>query len=349
MGTNSRHASVAVKETLTTKTFQFDFHQAVELLQQLSPEAKGLGEGGDPSKEAMVIKSRISLSPASSEIHAFTPPAANQQKPILWINFMGIAGMQGPLPTPYTEILLQRNRLHDTAFRDFLDIFNHRLASLWHRLKKQTFISFSQKDPRQTKIGKSLVSISGIANESYRDLLHVSERTILSYHDLLWRKTKSSYGLIKILETHFKFPVKIHQYIGEWIKAEIKDCSTLGSKTGTFNRLGKDFILGSKNWNQSAGIRIDLGPTTWEKMNHILPIYIKNKDGKVIAGRDHQELKDLIFFYIGNDYKVKIRLQVHPINVKPLRLNRQFGLGYNSWITVGRNLKTPCVTDICLN
>jgi len=49
------------------------------------------------------------------------------------VNFMGIAGIQGPLPLPYTEILMSRMRQKDMAFRDFLDIFNHRLVSVFTR------------------------------------------------------------------------------------------------------------------------------------------------------------------------------------------------------------------------
>ena len=349
MGSHSRNANIAVKETLKKETFKFDFHQAVELLGQLSPEAKALGEGGDPTNEALTIKSRVSLSPSSSEIHSFSLPAKDQKKPILWINFMGIAGIQGPLPTPYTELLLQRNRLNDYAFRDFLDIFNHRFASLWYKLKKQTFISYSQKDPRKTKVGRSLISISGIANESYRDMIHVSERTLLSYHDLLWHRPKSSYGLIRVLETHFNTSINVEQFQGSWVRVSKKDCTTLGAKKGAYNKLGKQTILGNKVWNQDAGIRIDIGPTTWEKINQLMPRKIKNADGKVIMGRDHNQLKDLIFFYAGMDYKIKIRFKIYPINVKPLRLNKQFGLGLNSWLSVGKKLKTPCHVDVCIN
>lgn len=345
MGSRSRNANIAVKETLSKETFRFDFHQAVELIHQLNPQSIPVGVGSDPTKEPLSIKARVSLSPSSGEIHAFIPPSARGDKPILWVNFMGIAGIQGPLPTPYTELLLQRNRFNDFAFRDFLDIFNHRLTSIWHKLKKRTFISYSQQDPRKTHVGQSLMSISGLMNESYRDMIHVSERTLLSYHDLMWHRPKSAYGLLRVLQTHFQLNVNIEQFTGDWIQADIKDCTLIGRQ---FHALGTETILGNKVWDQAAGIRIDLGPSTWEKMNQLLPCKIKNKEGKFITGRDYQTLQDLIRFYMGHSHKVKIRYQIHPMNVKPLRLNRQFGLGYNSWITVGKRLQTPCVADIVL-
>jgi type VI secretion system protein ImpH len=348
MVVHSRHPNFALKNTLREKTFQFDFHQAVELLEQMQPHALSIGEGHDPNREALCIKARVSLSPSGSEIHSFSPPRADSSQPILWVNFMSIAGVYGPLPTPYTELLLDRTRQNDTAFRDFLDIFNHRFASLWHRLKKKTFISFSHKDPRNTDIGKSLLSITGLLNQSYRDLLFVSDRSLLSYHDLFWKKTRSSYGLIKIISQHFHLPITLEQYQGGWEIAPESELTRLGVQKGQYQALGQSTILGSKLWNQAAGIRIDIGPMTWNQMSHFLPIEIKNDGGKIITGRDFKTLKDLITFYIGFDYRIKIRLMVHPFNVKPLRLNRQFSLGHNSWITVGKTLNSPCYTDIVL-
>ncbi|CAO5674232.1 MAG: hypothetical protein HEEMFOPI_00023 [Holosporales bacterium] len=349
MALYTRNAHFAIKNTLKEKTFQFDFHQAIELLEQMQPSAIPLGEGSDPTKEALVIKTRVSLSPSSSEIHSFTPPSANQNQPILWVNFLGIAGIQGPFPTPYTELLLERTRQNDTAFRDFLDIFNHRIASLWHRLKKRTFISYSQKDPRKTDIGKCLLSITGLSNATYRNMLFVSDRTLLSYHDLFWRRPRSACGLVKILSTHYKLHVTIDQYQGAWEIASDSDVTKVGiTEKGQFNKLGQSTILGRKNWNQAAGIRINMGPMTWHQMSQFLPVVIKDHTQKNITNRDFKTLKDLITFYLGYDVRVKIRLFVHPFNVKPLRLNRQFSLGHNSWLTVGKHLKTPCYTDIVL-
>lgn len=342
----ARKSNLSVRQSLSNQTFQFDFHQAIEIIQQMSPGTTPLGEGSEPSKEAVAIKARVSLSPASAKIHSFTPPSAKNPQPILWINFMSIAG--GPLPTPYTELLLERVRHHDTAFRDYLDIFNHRLASIWHRLKKQTFISYSQKDPTTTQVGKCLLSLCGFGNQALRSKVHVSDRSILAYHDLLWRRPRSAHGLNRILSTHFRLPVTVHQYQGAWDRAPEQDITKIGSKLGQMNRLGKETILGDKLWNQSAGIRIDVGPMTWKQLTQMLPVQIKDREGKVIAGSEYSALKDLTLLYAGLDNRITFRLKIYSFNVKPLRLNRQFSLGHNSWLTVGKPLKTPCFTDIVL-
>lgn len=334
----ARKSNLSVRQSLSQKTFQFDFHQAVEIIQQMSPDTVPLGEGNDPSREAVQIKARVSLSPASAEIHSFTLPSSKNPQPILWVNFMSIAG--GPLPTPYTELLLERVRYHDTAFRDYLDIFNHRLVSIWHRLKKKTFISYSQKDPTTTQVGKCLLSLCGFGNQALRNTIRVNDRSILAYHDLLWRRPRSVHGLSRVLSTHFRLPITVHQYQGAWDRAPDSDITKIGAQKGQMNRLGHETILGDKLWNQAAGIRIDIGPMTWQKLSDLIPVQGKKNH--------HEELKDLTLLYAGLDQRITFRFKIHSFNVKPLRLNRQFSLGYNSWLTVGKPLQTPCYTDVTL-
>jgi type VI secretion system protein ImpH len=57
--------------------------------------------------------------------------------PTVTVNFLGITGPQGALPTHYTQLLLRIARegrgAERTALRDWLDLFNHRLVALYFR------------------------------------------------------------------------------------------------------------------------------------------------------------------------------------------------------------------------
>jgi hypothetical protein len=78
---------------------------------------------------------------------------------------MGIAGIQGPLPFPYTEMLIQRERNGDASLKDFLDVFNHRLISILHRIRKQYLISLNACTPEKTEIAVGLRALLGLGQD----------------------------------------------------------------------------------------------------------------------------------------------------------------------------------------
>src|SRR3990167_589807 len=129
MARTNRKSVPTVKDILVTEPFRFEFHKAIKLLEYLHPNAASFGETIEPLKEVVTVKSRVYLESLASDIYSLENIQLQKsgsafEPPILNVNFMGIAGIQGPIPFPYTEMMIQRIRSGDTSLRDFLDIFN---------------------------------------------------------------------------------------------------------------------------------------------------------------------------------------------------------------------------------
>ncbi|MCX7338045.1 MAG: type VI secretion system baseplate subunit TssG [Alphaproteobacteria bacterium] len=336
-----------VKESLEQRAYEFDFYQAVSLLEQaaLNTDAKivvPLGEGNNPTLEAVRIKSYVSLSVPISEVHS--AQVEDGKNPAFWINFLSIAGIQGPLPTPYTESVIQRTRQKDTAFRDFLDIFNHRFASLWYRLRRVINPTLMNKTSDNTAMGKAILSLCGMQQAGVLKAGGLEQDTLLSYHDLLWKRSHSAAGLVQLIQSFFKVPVSLTQFRGQWREVNPSEVSTLGRR-GKFNALGKTTILGQKCWDQGAGVTLTMGPLSWGRFCDFLPLKTALA---AIDPTPFDRLKDLSFLYAGLGIGISVCLVLNRFDAKPVRLNRGFALGYNTWLAASKVSERDLVVRINL-
>ena len=123
MATYGWRSGRSVEEFLFAEGHRFDFFQAVRLLEWLLPAAPSVGEGADPAREAVRFRCRVGLDFPATDLSEIRRANGRGHPAEMLVNFMGLAGCFGPLPAPFTEWLLERARQGDTAFRDFLDIW----------------------------------------------------------------------------------------------------------------------------------------------------------------------------------------------------------------------------------
>src|SRR6266851_191107 len=128
---------MTVAERLFVEGYAFEFFQAVRLLQRFDPARRPVGRLGSPRKEAVRFRAHLSLSFPASSVFEIVSPAEGPTSPLMTMTFMGLYGPSGILPRHYTELLLRLERetkgAERYALRAWLDLFNHRLISLFYR------------------------------------------------------------------------------------------------------------------------------------------------------------------------------------------------------------------------
>lgn len=92
MATVARRTSPSLEDQIETVPHEFDFHQAIRLLEKMRPEAHPLGEGSNPLKEAVSIESRVTMSPSGSDLQSLKL-SATDKPPVLTVNFLGLGGI----------------------------------------------------------------------------------------------------------------------------------------------------------------------------------------------------------------------------------------------------------------
>ena len=140
-----------------------------------------VGKGSDPTLEAVRFRGAPSLAFPASEIVEVRVPDAPDGQAELVVRFFGLAGGQGPVPHPFPELLLERIASRDTAARDFLDIFNHRLVSLLYRGREKHRVGLRIQPPERSLAAEVAFSLVGIGGSALRDRMRFKDRSLLFY------------------------------------------------------------------------------------------------------------------------------------------------------------------------
>lgn len=323
MASTVRRQEPSIAEQLYAAGYRFDFYQAVRLLELLLPDCTPLGEDSEPSAEAVRLRSSLSLGFPASDVVEVMPPTQPGEPPSLTVSFMALAGGHGPLPHAFTEQILARLAVRDTATRDFLDLFHHRLLSIAFRIHRAHRLGMEIGPVEDQHFARHLYALIGLGTAGMQGRIGIGDRALLRYSGLLNRPVRDLAGLLQILRDHFRVEAQAEPFIGAFRSLDPDQCTSLGA-SGQNRSLGVDTILGSRVWDQHAGIKLCIGPLSAERYADFLP----GRPGCVA-------LSALCRFYLGPSLEVEVSaLVIGATFSSPALSSRGAGpaLGFTSWL-----------------
>jgi type VI secretion system protein ImpH len=311
-----------MKASIANEGYRFGFFQAIRVLERLYPRRKAIGRASRPSEEVVRIKTRPSLEFPASEIQDVTIGENNDSQPRMTVNFMGLVGLLGVLPRHYTEFLLERASKKDLTLLDFLNIFNHRMISLFYRAwEKYRFHVRYERDGKDD-FSQYLCSLIGIGTPGLRDRLLVKDAALLFYSGALAQRPRSAIMLERILHDYFGAPASVEQCVGRWIRLEPENTTRLGIQN---HELGHNSICGDRVWDRQSKFRVRLGPLQIGEFRRLLP-----------GGDAFQELIQIVRFFAGMecDFDIQLILKAGEVPACQLLSRAQEGarLGWTSWL-----------------
>lgn len=330
--TGRKHRSVI--DLLKSEPQRFDFFQAVRILELLAKEADSVGDGVHPVREAVRFRASLISAFPASDIDALDLGAEPGERSTMTLNFMGLAGAFGPLPPPINDLILASSRRGDPAPREFLDIFNHRLISLFYRLRRKYRPVLNRGTPADGNFAAYLFALIGLGTSGLRHRTDFPDRALLHYAGLLNQRPRSMHGLELLVGGYFAITVKGRSLVGRWLRIDPTEVTHIGIR-GRNHILGGTAVLGEKVWDQQAGIGLDLGPMDLPRYLEFLPV-----------GNAWRPLRSLVRFYVGTDLDCFIRLRLRADAVPPATLGRTSGsrLGWTSWLRTGPRVDEGAVT-----
>jgi type VI secretion system protein ImpH len=339
MATEGGHEVTPLEELLLDEGYRFGFFQAVRLLQSRRREGAGrsaVGRDADPRREAVRFRGDPRLSFAPSDVSRVEEPKEGGP-PEVTIPFFGVASPAsfGSLPLCYTEHLLDRRAQKDTALQDFLDLFNHRLTSLFYRAwEKHHFPIEYEREESGTggRFEAALLAWLGLGTAGQRGRLPFPDLTLLRWAGTLARRPVPAQVLRDLVADLFDVTVGIETFVPHWYASEEDELTPLGSGRG---RLGRDLVLGRRVLGAQSRFRLRLGPLPRERYESFLP-----------GGSAWEALGDLVRFAAGPEFDFEVQLVLRAEDAPEPRLADGDGqgamrLGWTSWVRTGPLARDP--------
>jgi len=322
MAPPDRQSGRSLERQLLEEGHGFDFYQAVALLEHMARGRIPVGEGADPALESVRFEAPVSFKFPASDVERILPDEDEDQ----WrmrVTFLSLIGALGPLPNVFGELVQDRLRKKDTAFKAFLDIYIHRLVSLMYRVRAKGRLGFGFKRPEDSAVARYLFSLIGLGTPRLAGRMGVKDRALLNYVGLLIG-SRSLPGLETLLSDHFGVPVRVVPYTGRWLTLEQGERTSLG---GMNSGLGVDVILGARVWDQQGCFTLQIGPLSLRQYLKLLP-----------TGQRYPSMVALTRFYAGEEFDFQLRLELRNSQIPRTRLRAKHGsrLGWTSWLTTRR-------------
>lgn len=320
----------SVEDRLFAEPYCFEFFQAVRLLQLFYSQRSKVGYFQAPQSEAVRFGVRPSLSFPPSELYslgsgedAAVKPVAGSP-PMMRLNFMGLVGPSGQLPLYYTELVAERANVRDRTLRDFLDLFHHRVLSLFYRAwEKHRFIVPYERGEGD-KFSQYLLSIIGLGLVSLQQRQIVQDQEYLYYGGLLAQQPRSAENLELMLEDYFGVPVRVEQFLGAWYRLDTDAQCKLDDSEYDSQQLGFGAVVGDEIWDPQSHARIVIGPLSLKQYLDFLP-----------TGTAFKPLCNLVRFYAGDELDFEAQLILRKEETPGCLLGGTDGpvpqLGWLSW------------------
>jgi type VI secretion system protein ImpH len=329
MAPESGKSDPSLEEILFAQGYRFDFFQAVRLLEAIYPDREPVGRQSRPGGEVVRFHAFTTLSFPPSDIREISPAGAgDQDAPAQMIEaFMGLTGPSGPLPRHYSVMLMERVRRKDYALRDFLDIFNHRLISLFYRAWEKYRFQIGYERVARARNGEydsfslHLFDLIGMGTKGLRGRLEFDDRTLLSYVGLLAQHPRSASALGGILSDCFQVKVEVIQFVGQWLEISGENRTQLGPGEAN-NALGASAVAGNRIWDQQARFTIRVGALSYRDFQRFLP-----------DGTAFKAFVQMIRYCAGQEFDFDLQLVLIAAEVPALHLGGAGSrLGFSSWL-----------------
>jgi type VI secretion system protein ImpH len=311
--------------------YLFDFFQLVHLLENWLGKPVRIGRGGPFRAEPLRLKPDPTLVFSPADVRKIEEPTEadrgeDPHRPVPWdyritVNFMGLYGVAAPTPVYLTE-LIGFTDVDADELTDFLDLFNHRVLSLFYRAWLKYRYAWRYEPGGLDEISGHLLSFIGLEDPQTRARTGLPSSRLLRYLGLLGLRTRPPVGLKIMVSDHFGgVPARVEERMFRWVTIPPEGRNRLGEANST---LGVDLSVGEKVPDRAGKFRLSIGPLGFAEYLTFLPDQAKLR-----------EACSLSRLWVGErfDYDVELVVKREEIPEMQMQEGSIARLGWTSWVT----------------
>ncbi|MHC5108973.1 MAG: type VI secretion system baseplate subunit TssG [Planctomycetota bacterium] len=344
-------------ETIVEDGCRFNFFKAVWLLERLTEGYEPVGDRGPVGREAFRFRPALSIGFPPTDVRKIIKrvnPEDGRDFYQMEVTFLGLYGVSTPLPLHYAvNILRQVHTAHvqndpgaalptvttdeheGTPTRDFLDVFHHRVVSLFYRawLKYRYHLQYGLKG--RDSISDYMRWLIGISPTHDAGDYGVAPTRMIRYAGNLIQRPRSASMLEGILRDYWQgLAVKVEQCVGRWVSIATQDMNRIGQRN---SRLGMDLTIGEEIYDLNGMFNIVIGPVDWVVYQAFLP------DGPAFA-----ETRSIVRLFCTDPLSFNLEVVLEADSIPELALggDEHIGrLGYTSWARTDPIGETSIIID----
>ncbi len=333
METKDRGKEAVIIDKLLSESSSFSFVQALRLFIHYISRQSEIDDmdKNDILEKCLRMRPELTLRFPGTDITNIEKLDEQDLKYRLTVTFLGLYGASSPLPTFYTEDLLDELSDEKSIKRDFLDIINYRLYPLFFRIWSKYRLFYKVCEEHDSKSIDILYSMQGLEDPGLRKKIFNIEK-YFRYTGLMLQFPRSAEGLESMIEDCFNLAgqVSIAQCVKRKVIIRDDQHSIVGSSCCT---LGEDAVIGEEISDISGKFQIFIRDADAVTLHSFLP------DRELFI-----ELGQLVEFYVDQPLEwelvVELRNEINEItgtaNIETVQLgnrNRMWAnLGWNTWV-----------------
>lgn len=296
MGRETQPPHSRLTPRLEAEIARINFYRFCQLLEKRHPDHPPLGSTSHPTDDPVRLLPHPGMGFPVSELRGVEYNEDDDTAPpVVRTTFMGLYGVDSPLPTAYIDDITQQREGHE-ARQGFLDIFSHRILTQFYRIWRKYSYPATFAPGGTDTISQSLLGLVGLGIPGTADKIATPVSRFLALLSVLRQPGKTQEGMQAIV---YLLAPQTTVCVSPYCLRPVAILRPLGFYGDDDFVLDGNTPLGDEVMDANSQLLVELTTDDEQEAKGWMP------DGQL-----YQDFLVMLRVYLGWRFKAKIRLTV---------------------------------------